>query len=60
MLKKINSELAKLENCKNKAIEMKNKYETQIEVYDAKIKKLNTVKKKYEQLESDIGTILDE
>lgn len=59
MLKKINSELAKLENCKNKAIEMKNKYETQIEVYDAKIKKLNSIKKKYEQLESDIGTILD-
>lgn len=60
MLKKINAELAKLENSKNKAIEMKNKYEAQIEVYDAKIKKLHTVKKKYEQLESDIGTILDE
>lgn len=59
-IKQVETKISKLEAEKNKAIEQKTSLEKEIDACDTKIKKLMALKKKYEQLEDDFTSALND
>lgn len=58
MIKKVNTEINRLENLKAKKITAKETLETEINDINGQLKKLYDVKKKYESLEADATELL--